>query len=288
MRSASTAVSTALSLIVYAVSASVGLLGCGSDARDFEGAAGAAGNAAAGSAGAVNAGAGGAVAGAGGAAAGSAGAANAGAGGSAAGSAGAATGGGGTGGSGGAAGSATAGSGGSGGSGGAGVFALTSPSIMKMNGCTKDAPAQCDRFESDFCLPAIGGMNHSPELTWTAGPAGTMSYALSLFDESNGFAHWVLWNIPGSVSKLPASLAAGDGPSGITGAKQLSFYQMGNAYAGPGAKNHVYLFKLYALKTASFSPNVPGGDNKQVSVRMQLENSADVLAKVELRAASPQ
>jgi Raf kinase inhibitor-like YbhB/YbcL family protein len=244
--------------------------------------AGSGGAASAGSSGAPAAGSGGAGT------AGSAGAASAGAAGSA-GGAGSSGGSGGAGGASAGAGGASGSSGsGSAGTGGAAPFALTSPSIMAKAGCTKDALAQCDRFGLDFCLQTIGGKNQSPELNWTAGPAGTLSYAMSLYDESNGFAHWVIWNIPGSTSKLPAMLAAGDSPSGVTGAKQLSFHQTGNLYAGPGANSHAYVFKLYALKTATFSPNIPAGNNKQVSVRMQLESSADVLAKVELRAASPQ
>ena len=157
---------------------------------------------------------------------------------------------------------------------------------MKKDGCSKDNLTPCDRFATKFLLPDIGGGNESPELDWTPGPVGTLSYAIVLFDQSNGYAHWAIWNIPGTASKLPAMLAAGNDPSGLTGAKQVSFYMSNNAYAGPGAKNHAYQFKLYALKVASFTPNTTG--QAQISVRNSLEASTDVLAKVDIVAASPQ
>jgi Raf kinase inhibitor-like YbhB/YbcL family protein len=282
MRIASTVVLTALGLVLLAHG---GVLACGaSDANPADGAAGSA--VTAGAAGAAVAGA----SGSGVAGAASAGAPAAGSGGAAAGAAGtagasAASGGvAGMGGSGGAPGNA--GSAGMVGSGGAAPFAITSPSFMKQNGCGKDNVAVCDKFAQDFWLTTIGGSNHSPELDWTPGPQGTLSYAVVLFDQSNTYAHWVIWNIPASTNKLPASLPAGMSPAGITGAKQVSFFGNKDAYAGPGAKSHAYQFKLYALKVATFSPNTAG--EAQVSARNSLEASADVIAKVEIVAATPQ
>ena len=286
MRIASTVVLTALGLVILAHG---GVLACGASDRDFDGQAGGAGVAGgpvtAGAAGALVSGAGapGAAGAVSGGAGGSGGAA-VGAGGAIAGSGGAPSGGG-MGGSGGA---GVAGSGGGSagnGTAGAAPFALTSPSFMKKDGCSKDNLTACDTYANDFLLPTIGGLNHSPELDWTPGPAGTMSYAIVLFDQSNGYAHWAIWNIPATASKLPASLPAGPDPAGLTGVKQVSFYMNKNAYAGPGAKSHAYQFKLYALKVATFSPNTSG--EAQISVRNSLESSTDVIAKVDILAATP-
>src|SRR2546430_4658730 len=43
------------------------------------------------------------------------------------------------------------------------------------------------------------GVNVSPQMSWTAGPTGTMSYAITLtaLDFMNA-AHWVTWDIPAS------------------------------------------------------------------------------------------
>ena len=290
MRIASTVVLTALSLVVLAHG---GVLACGASDRDYSDTAGAPGVAgAAPTAGASNTAAGASGAGVGGAGAGAAGApVVAGAGGASAG-AGAGGGSAGVGGTSSAgAGGSSAGGGGMGGSGGALPFALTSTSFMAKEGCAKATPAACDKFPKDMWLSSyMQGGNHSPELNWTPGPPGTLSYALVLFDESNGFAHWAVWNIPGTKFKLPASLPNGMGAGGIDGLKQVSFFtnQDGNkeGYAGPGAGMHVYQFKLYALKVATF-PAVTTGTDAQIKARTMLEASQDVLAKVDLRGATP-
>src|SRR6266550_2433228 len=46
------------------------------------------------------------------------------------------------------------------------------------------------------------GSDGVPDLHWTAGPAGTRSYALQLFDvdaPNGGFMHWMLANEPASL-----------------------------------------------------------------------------------------
>ncbi|HEY1534277.1 MAG TPA: hypothetical protein VGF76_09665 [Polyangiaceae bacterium] len=292
MRIASTALLSALTLVVLAHG---GMLACGSSDAGTSAAAGASAGGAlpsAGSSGApvAVAGAGGTVgglAGGGASAAGSAGASAgspgaAGASGSAAGTGGA----GGGAGSGGAPGSSgSGGSLGTGGSGGAAPLALTSPSFVGNLDCAANKLSACAKFPSSIVLTTIGGMNHSPELDWTPGPAGTLSYAISLFDESNMYVHWVVWNIPATASMLPGSLPAGDGAGALTGLKQVSFNGDGTGYAGPGANSHEYLFKIYALKVASISITLPGS-NKQTAARMALESSKDVIATATLRGAT--
>jgi len=154
-----------------------------------------------------------------------------------------------------------------------------------MSGCSKDNVSACDQFPNDLLLTTIGGGNHSPELDWTSGPVGTLSYALVLHDDSNDYTHWAVWNIPANTHELPASLASGSNPNGLTGVKQVSFFEQGTGYAGPGAHAHVYQFKLYALKVSLISPALPG-TNPQTAVRALLESSTDVLASTDLRGAS--
>ena len=158
---------------------------------------------------------------------------------------------------------------------------------MAKEGCSKTNSAVCDKFPQDMWLSSyMQGGNHSPELDWTPGPAGTLSYALVLFDQTNGFTHWAVWDIPNTKFKLPASLPTGEGAGGIVGLKQASFFMNKDGYAGPGAAAHVYQFKLYALKVATF-PAVATGTDAQTKARTALEASADVLAKVELLGVTP-
>ncbi len=50
------------------------------------------------------------------------------------------------------------------------------------------------------------GVNTSPAMSWTAGPAGTLSYAVVLTDTFQNAAHWVIWDIPSTVTSLAAAL----------------------------------------------------------------------------------
>ena len=56
------------------------------------------------------------------------------------------------------------------------------------------------------------GNNVSPELQWQGAPAGTKSYALTVYDPDaptgSGWWHWVVYNIPASANRL--ATGAGD------------------------------------------------------------------------------
>jgi para-nitrobenzyl esterase len=95
--------------------------------------------------------------------------------------------------------------------------------------------------------------NRFPGLTWSAGPAGTKSYAVIMQDtdavvRGDAILHWTMYNIPASVHSLPAGMTtppagAVNGPN-IRGAAQ--------AYMGPrtppGPK-HRYHLQVFALDT---------------------------------------
>ena len=102
----------------------------------------------------------------------------------------------------------------------------------------------------------------SPELLWNEGPAGTQSYAMvfkdkTLVDKGDtqyGY-HWMIWNIPTSINRLPEGLAGGANPAAMNGATQFS--SQNNAYFGPCPnylpntdETHTYQFTLYALPSA--------------------------------------
>src|SRR5436853_2812642 len=100
-----------------------------------------------------------------------------------------------------------------------------------------------------------GGGNKSPHLSWSGAPAGTKSFALSLFDPDaptgSGFWHWVVVNIPANVSEL--KLDAGNPASGKlpAGAVQLRNDVSTREYAGPcppeGDHPHRYFFTVFAV-----------------------------------------
>ena len=128
-----------------------------------------------------------------------------------------------------------------------GVFKVTSKEV------TAGAPiAAAQTFNGFGCT----GANLSPSLSWTGAPAGTKSFALTMYDPDaptgSGWWHWVVYNIPASAKAIAAG--AGDAKKNLLPAGSVQ----GNTdfgtpgYGGPcppaGDKPHRYIFTLYALK----------------------------------------
>ena len=102
------------------------------------------------------------------------------------------------------------------------------------------------------------GDNRSPALSWSGAPAHTRSYAVTLYDPDaptgSGFWHWVVYNIPASVKRLPSG--AGDAlKSRLPAAAVQGLTDFGqHGYGGPcppaGDAAHRYIFTVYALDQA--------------------------------------
>ncbi|TAN03429.1 MAG: YbhB/YbcL family Raf kinase inhibitor-like protein [Rhodanobacteraceae bacterium] len=97
-----------------------------------------------------------------------------------------------------------------------------------------------------------GGGNQSPPLQWHDPPAGTESYAVTMYDTSvkGGFWHWIAFDI--SVGAHGLNAGAGTPHSGnAPGDTEQLKNDFGNAgYSGPcpppGAPHH-YVITVYAL-----------------------------------------
>jgi Raf kinase inhibitor-like YbhB/YbcL family protein len=96
------------------------------------------------------------------------------------------------------------------------------------------------------------GGNRSPQLTWHNAPAGTRSFAITMFDPDapgRGWWHWAVADIPVSETALPENASA----SGVL--KRLGAVEARNdfdtdGYGGPcppPGKPHRYVITVYAL-----------------------------------------
>ncbi|MDR6391727.1 YbhB/YbcL family Raf kinase inhibitor-like protein [Paraburkholderia phenoliruptrix] len=120
------------------------------------------------------------------------------------------------------------------------AFTLTSPGLA--DGGTLDSSHAAS---ANNC----GGGNVSPALQWRNAPAGTKSYAVTIFDPDGakglGIVHWVLYGIAPSVTALGAGAAAP--PGSIGGTNRTG----GPGYFGPcppvGEMPHHYIAQVYAL-----------------------------------------
>ena len=106
------------------------------------------------------------------------------------------------------------------------TFSLTSESVA--NG------EQLAREQVSGILGA-GGLDISPQLSWSGFPEETRSFTVSMFDPdvptASGFWHWAVANVPASVTVLPAG--AGDGRDLPGGAVTLANDAGYRRYLGP-------------------------------------------------------
>jgi phosphatidylethanolamine-binding protein (PEBP) family uncharacterized protein len=115
---------------------------------------------------------------------------------------------------------------------------------------TSPAFAAGQRIPMEFTCDGAGV---SPPIAWQAGPAGTKSYALSLWHESpDGLkSYWVVHDIPAQVLGLPKN-ARSIGTLGLNGKHRPAYDPM--CSKGPGLKTyHVTVYALSAL------PKLPAG-----------------------------
>ena len=97
---------------------------------------------------------------------------------------------------------------------------------------------------------SAGGKNVSPQLAWSGFPAETRGFVVTCFDPDaptgSGFWHWVLVNVPVSVTELPRG--AEPLPHGAFCVRN-DYGE--SAYAGaappPGDRPHRYVFAVHAI-----------------------------------------
>lgn len=121
------------------------------------------------------------------------------------------------------------------------------------------------------------GVNVSPDLNWTDGPPGTLSYAMTFIDQDNSFFHWTIWDITAATLGLGQNVpndALPTPPGG--GAKQILSYDDSTfGYLGPCPPVvHTYQFKLYAIDVATLPGVTTASTAAQVESAILLHDLA--------------
>ncbi len=108
----------------------------------------------------------------------------------------------------------------------------------------------------DYYAGAFGceAKNLSPALKWKGEPAGTKSFAVTVYDKDaptgSGFWHYVLFDVPAMVHQFnEGDLSAGKVPEGsvasMTDAGKPGYF----GPCPPPGRKHTYVVTVYALKT---------------------------------------
>ncbi|HSD90978.1 MAG TPA: YbhB/YbcL family Raf kinase inhibitor-like protein [Kofleriaceae bacterium] len=136
-----------------------------------------------------------------------------------------------------------------------GMFTLTSPTITE--GGTIPLTHVC---------AGKGGQNESPQLVFTNVPSGTQSFAVVLTDMTNSLVHCAIYDVPGTLTGLPANVDKIYAPTAVPGAHQtLSYQSTVRGYNGPcPPSTHTYQFKVYALGTATLPSATMSTTKEQV------------------------
>jgi Raf kinase inhibitor-like YbhB/YbcL family protein len=158
------------------------------------------------------------------------------------------------------------------------VFTLSSPDLPS-------GKPIAERFTAN----AFGchGPNESPALQWSNVPAGTKSFAVTMFDPyrppASGWWHWLVYDIPTTTTQLARGAGAPGSPGMPQGARQGK--PDGDApeahYYGPcpdeGDPPHHYTITVYALSVEHLS--VPA---TSTAANIDYEISTKTLAKASL------
>lgn len=109
--------------------------------------------------------------------------------------------------------------------------------------------ATASHFYSGF---GCTGQNQSPQLRWKHAPAGTQSFAITMYDPDaptgSGWWHWVVYNIPASVSELATNATKALPAGAVQGLTDFGTPGYGGPCPPAGDQPHRYIITVYALK----------------------------------------
>lgn len=127
------------------------------------------------------------------------------------------------------------------------------------------------------------GDNASIPLAWSGAPPGTMSFAVVMRDLTLGGSanyHWVLYDVPSSVTSLAQDLPKDLAPNPPGGGAKQTRWSFGSetGFQGmcpiAGPSTHVYELAVYAVDVATLPAAADPADPAQVDATIQAHQIA--------------
>lgn len=137
------------------------------------------------------------------------------------------------------------------------LLALAQPALAAGKFTLKSADLKAGgRLSERHVFNGFGcqGGNVSPQLSWSNPPAGTKSFAVTVYDPDaptgSGWWHWVVYDLPADAREMPQGAGGGTGlPAGaVQGRTDFGAPGYGGACPPAGHKPHRYVFTVFALK----------------------------------------
>lgn len=126
--------------------------------------------------------------------------------------------------------------------------------VMESNNFTLESNDLLGQIKEEQIFDDNGcnGDNLSPHLKWKHVPHGTESFVVTIHDPDaptpSGWWHWCVFDIPGSVTELPAGEVDSSYKQTLNDFGKKGF---GGACPPEGDREHAYICTVYALNTES-------------------------------------
>jgi Raf kinase inhibitor-like YbhB/YbcL family protein len=119
-------------------------------------------------------------------------------------------------------------------------------------------------FKNGEAIPArytCDGANVSPDIQWSAPPAGTKSIAIVMDDSDTPllFTHWLAYDIPANTRDIPEGASTPSTRLGHAAEGANNFGNIGYGGPCPPSGTHHYNFRVYALDV---DLTLPSGQSK--------------------------